>query len=119
MVGSEVVKKHTPKELSKLTDSFHDSINDVVNTLVVNGYSRTYENEADKYALNILTKTSYADSAMISMLKKMEKRLENDTRGFASTHPKASERIEFLYDLNKDFINKPLLIRSKRFKSYT
>lgn len=116
-IGTEVAKKHTSEELAQLSSAFTHSIDDVVNTLVVNGYSRAYENDADKYAVDILLKTSYSDSAIVSMLQEMDVRLKFDTRGFGSTHPKASERIDTLHETHK-FHVQPLLFRTKRFKYY-
>ena len=113
MLGSEAVARHGPKEIATLTKAFEKSIDDVVNTLVVNGYSRAYENDADEYALGILIKSSYSSSAIKSMLAKMDNSLKNDKRGFGSTHPKASERIEFLNNLHKQSNGTPLNIRTK------
>jgi len=117
LIGTEAVKKYSSKELASLTESFEDSIGDVVNTLVVNGYSREYELQADEYAVDILNKSGYSQKAIISMLQKMSKRLQNDNRGFASTHPETSERIDAL-----DFKVKKVGIiqknRTNRFKTY-
>ncbi len=117
-MGKEVAESHVDGELLKMTESFDYSIDDVVNTLVVNGYSKSYENEADKYAQNILIKTGYASSSLISMLNKMDKKLEHDSRGFGSTHPKPSERIEYINELDIQTVNKIPTIRTKRFLAY-
>ncbi len=119
MVGGEVASKHLHEDLANLTQSFNESINDVVTTLAVNGYSRTYENEADKYAQDVLNKTGYASSALSDMLNKMDKKLRNDERGFGSTHPKASERVEYIKELNIKDENSISKLRTKRFLRYT
>lgn len=117
MLGSEAVSRYSSKELSTLTASFEGSVSDVVNTLVVNGYSREYELAADKYAIGILDNTGYADSAILSMLKKMKSRLKNDKRGFGSTHPDTSERIE---DISSEINQSESIpaVRTNRFKTY-
>ena len=111
-------RQYDSKELYNLTESFTGSLDDVVNTLVVSGYSREYEKEADNYALGMLVKSGYSDYAMLGMLEKMNKSLQNDDRGFGSTHPKASERIELIrnditYKQSDIYIN-----RTKRFKYF-
>lgn len=111
-------QKYDSMALGKLTAAFSDSLDDVVNTLVVNGYSREYEEEADKYALKVLATSGYSDFAMIDMLKKMDTTLENDDRGFAATHPKASTRIEgireaVVYKSSDIFID-----RTRRFQYF-
>ena len=111
----DAAKEYGSQELAKVTEAFEDSLNDIVNTLVVSGYSREYEKEADRYALNLLKVSGYADFAMLGMLNKMSLQLQNDKRGFGSTHPKASERIgsirnEVMSKSSDIFIN-----RTKRF----
>ena len=118
MLGKEVASQHIDGDLLKLTNYFNKSIDDVVNTLVVNGYSKSYEHEADKYAQNILTQTGYANTALVSMLNKMDTKLESDTRGFGSTHPKASQRVDYINGLNTPHSNQIATVRTKRFIHY-
>lgn len=118
LLATSATKKYGTQELASLTESFEDSIGDIVNTLVVNGYSREYEMQADQYALNILNKTGYVDFSMVSMLNTMQSVLKNDKRGFGATHPQASERIESINSLIKQpsaVVNKT---RTKRFQLY-
>lgn len=118
MLGSEVAERYTSEDIATLTKSFKDSIGDVVNTLVVNGYSRKYELAADKNALTILKRSGYAESAILSMLERMKSRLKTDKRGFGSTHPDTSERIEVIsrkIGTSKESIP---TVRTNRFKTY-
>ena len=81
-------------ELAKLTSVFSDSINDITHTLIVNGYSRAYEAEADKAAVDIMKRVGYDPWALVDDLKRMETMLKPDGRGFAKTHPSPEERIK-------------------------
>jgi len=118
LLGTEAVKHYGAKELASFTQSFEGSINDIITTMVVNGYSKEYELAADAYALEILRKTGYSENAMVQMLQKMQTTLKQDTRGFGSTHPKASDRIESISPLlkNTNTVIEPL--RTNRFQKF-
>lgn len=114
----KIAKKYDSEELREITDAFADSLDDIVNTLVVNGYSRAYEKDADSYALNILVNSGYSDYAMLGMLEKMDVLLLNDQRGFGSTHPKASERINLIRNAVRYKYSDIYINRTKRFKYF-
>ena len=117
-LGSKAVKKYGNKELVQLTKSFEDSISDIANALVVNGYSRSYEYEADEYSLGMLRKSAYDDSATLRVLSSMDDRLKDDALGFGSTHPKASDRLEAIGKLIQKQNGAIPTVRVQRFKSY-
>jgi predicted Zn-dependent protease len=117
-IGKEGSKHFGDEKLQEITNNFGDSIEDIMNTLVVNGYSRSYEYDADQTALQILKRTGYNQSAMVDMLQKMQKRLQDDTFGFGSTHPKAAKRIENIKPLIEDNIKSIPNNRNKRFRSH-
>ncbi len=117
-LGTQAAKKYGSKELAELTQTFEDSVDDIVKTLVVNGYSREYEYQADEYALGIMKKSDYVDAAMLTMLTKMQDRLKNDTQGFASTHPAPFERIELIRTMVKKGKASIPKVRKKRFLAY-
>jgi len=116
LLGTEAVKHYGAKELATLTQSFEGSINDIINTMVVNGYSREYELAADAYAIDIIRQTGYVDTAIVHMLQKMNTALQEDTRGFGSTHPKAMERIEAIMPLLKPSNTEITPSRTSRFQ---
>lgn len=117
-IGLEGTKHFGNENMQKITQNFGDSINDIMNTLVVNGYSRSYEYDADASALEILKKTGYSQIAMIDMLNKMKIRLKDDRSGFGSTHPSPQERINNILPFvqEKDF--KIPNSRIERFKTF-
>jgi len=77
----------------ELTDIFKDSIADITNTLVNNGYSRDLEFQADQMALVIMRRAGYDPRAFEAMLKVMETKLKPGGLDFAKTHPDPKDRI--------------------------
>jgi beta-barrel assembly-enhancing protease len=118
LLGTEAVKQYGAKELATLTQSFEGSINDIIHTMVVNGYSREYELAADAYALEMLRKTGYYENAIVQMLQKMHTVLKDDSRGFGSTHPKANDRIEAISPLLKNNHTVIEPSRTQRFQKF-
>ncbi|MEA1919400.1 MAG: M48 family metalloprotease [Campylobacterota bacterium] len=112
-LGSEAAKKYTSSEVSSLVSMFEGSIDDVVNTLVVNGYSREYEEEADESAIAMLNKIGYSSSALIDVLKLMDKRLKPGGLDFAKTHPDPKDRISEIGSDTKKSAN-----QESRFSRY-
>ena len=92
-LGIEGAKTFGGEELAQLTDTFENSISDITATLVNKGYSRSFEHEADKAAVTILTRMGYDPYALIDMLKVMETQLKPGGLDFAKTHPSPESRI--------------------------
>lgn len=78
--------------LNKLTRLFGQSVGDVTKTLMISGYSRSQEAEADMAAVRIMRAMGYQPAALISMLKKMKARYPKSKVGFAKTHPDPLDR---------------------------
>ncbi|GAB6059803.1 M48 family metallopeptidase [Desulfonatronum parangueonense] len=81
------------RDLVELTQIFEQSVSDVVSTLVVNGYSRTAELEADSAAVNIMHRSGYDSAALVDMLQVMDTLLQPGGRDYARTHPPPTSRI--------------------------
>jgi beta-barrel assembly-enhancing protease len=81
------------KNISELVDIFGDSINEVVTTMVTNGYSRTQEYEADSMAMSLMDLAGYEPSSLVDMLKTLEKTQSSHPGGFNKTHPSPTDRI--------------------------
>ncbi|KAA0876284.1 M48 family metalloprotease [Nitrincola tapanii] len=96
LIGTEALKREGNENILKLVNVFEDSLQDVTNTLVSNGYSRSNEKEADLAASEILVKVGYDPHALISLLETMDTRLRPGASDFAKTHPSPSSRIEDL-----------------------
>jgi len=94
ILGTEAVKEYSSADLSALTTAFEGVINDVVNQLVVNGYSRTQEYDADQEAVRIAYKAGYNPSGLAEFLGSLAALTSGDSKGlgFYKTHPPANER---------------------------
>jgi beta-barrel assembly-enhancing protease len=84
--------KHAGGELSDLVEDFEGSIGDITKTLM-NGYSRDQERDADAGAVTILRRAGYPETALVTMLQRMEQHLGTTGGGFGDTHPKPESRI--------------------------
>ncbi|MCL2123465.1 MAG: M48 family metalloprotease [Desulfovibrionaceae bacterium] len=85
----------SPVSLSSLNSLFGGAINDMVQTMAVNGYSRGAELEADQAALAILRGAGYPEAALASMLRNMSARVTPGA-GFGKTHPSPADRLKAL-----------------------
>ena len=92
----EAAKRYSDEEVASLVTVFEQSIDDIIGTMVVNGYSREYERQADLGALKMLANLGYDPSALTKMLSLMGQRLKPGSRDFAHTHPAPQERINAL-----------------------
>ena len=79
--------------LSEMVDVFNDSINEVITTMVTNGYSQTQEFEADTMALQLLALAGYEPSSLVDVLRVLEKNQAGKPGGFNKTHPTPAQRI--------------------------
>lgn len=117
MLAGEAAKRSGSETFSRIMDAFDGSVNDVVNTLVVNGYSRSYEEEADRSAVQMLRKAGYRDGALITLLKTMKQRLKPGGSDFFATHPDPLERIASVreYVVQEDATVRARAVRFSRF----
>lgn len=83
-------------ELQQLTQTFGESVKDVTNTLINNGYSRQFEEREDRAAVDIMERVGYDPWAYVDDLAAMEKVLKPGGPGFAKTHPSPELRIKIV-----------------------
>jgi predicted Zn-dependent protease len=111
-------KDYGDEDLAKLTRTFEQSISDITNTLIVNGYSRSFENQADVAAISILERTGYNPNGLVTMLNQMKNRLKPGREDFVKTHPSPDNR---LADIRKNVGNYPAVTspqaRQTRFRT--
>jgi predicted Zn-dependent protease len=86
-------QKYGDEDFAKLTETFEGSISDITKTLIVNGYSRSFENQADLAAISILQRTGYNPNGLVTMLNQMKTQLKPGRRDFAATHPTPDSRV--------------------------
>jgi beta-barrel assembly-enhancing protease len=92
-IGGEAIQHQGSAEVNQLVGLLDGAIDDIIATMVNNGYSRTLEGQADEAALAILHRTGYDDRALIEMLDEMGRRLQPGGKDFAKTHPSPADRI--------------------------
>ena len=100
-LAAEGVKAVAGEEVVRLTEVFEESISDITQTLINNGYSSTLEKEADLAAVTILRRVGYSPAALLQMLGEMESRVDSGGWGFGSTHPPPQVRREALQNALK------------------
>ena len=81
--------------INQLTNVFNSSIDNIVNELVIKGYSREQELDADAMALGILYLSGYSLTGMEGFLLALDniKKTKSGT-GFLKTHPPADIRLK-------------------------
>ncbi len=118
IIGTESAKQFGGEELASLTREFEGSVSDVVMTLTTSGYSRQQERSADTAAVRLLRRAGYPETAMITMLLRMNERLTDaGGLGFAKTHPSARSRADALRAMVGDAEPTPNAVRQQRFSA--
>lgn len=116
ILAAEGAKTLGGQELAQLTEVFEESVSDVVSTLVVNGYSRASEREADRAAVTILGRLGYDKAALVDMLQIMGARLQPGGLDFAKTHPSPQSRISDIRSLLPATRPVAVAARQRRFE---
>jgi len=94
LLGTEAAKKVSGADLAQLESLFEGSVNDVVKTLVVNGYSREQEGAADLSAMVFMYRTGYDPHGLANYLGRLAREQTGGTKeGLFTTHPGMKERL--------------------------
>jgi predicted Zn-dependent protease len=96
VLGTEAAKNYSSSQVAQLTDVFKGTVDDVVNSLVVDGYSRDKEYEADKFGAQYARSANYDPGALPAFLRRMDAAGAAGAGGMFKTHPKASKRVDEL-----------------------
>lgn len=107
------------QQLGTLTKAFEGAMDDMINSMVVKGYSRDTEFEADKIGIQILADAGYDPQAFIRLLQAIDKKVGSAKGGgFGATHPSAKDRIAKLKaHADKLGSKKAPAIRKERFEA--
>jgi predicted Zn-dependent protease len=89
-------------DINEMTDILNESVGEIVQTMVNNGYSKEQEYEADIAAMSFLAAAGYQPSALIDMLNEL-KAVHKSTSGFNKTHPAPIQRIYFAEKMIKRY----------------
>jgi beta-barrel assembly-enhancing protease len=93
ILAQEGAKSLGSQQAAQLTQAFGGAISDITNTMINNGYSRSYEYQADAAAVSILRRIGYNPEALMDMLGVMAKQMRPGGTDFAKTHPSPQSRI--------------------------
>lgn len=105
IIATESARNFGGEDLKQLVNDYDGSISDITSTLVVNGYSRGLEQEADQVALELLQRVGYDPLALRRMLQEMDRRWDPQGPGFARTHPAPSDRIDSMAMQTGDLVS--------------
>ena len=95
VMGQEAARRYGPEELAELTAAFEGALGDIVETLVVRGYDRKYEYEADELAVKFDLAVGYSPVGLTDFLQTMVGDSSTAAgKGWFKTHPSAEQRIE-------------------------
>lgn len=89
---AEGAKSLGPQQLASLTQAFEGALSDITQTLVNEGYSRKFEYEADKAAVQILQRIGYNPIGLRDLLLELENHSQPG-KGFSKTHPDPKDRV--------------------------
>jgi predicted Zn-dependent protease len=78
---------------SRSIQTFRNSINEFMDTMIKNGYSQPQEFEADNTAVALLASAGYDPRGLLEALEVLQKAQRGQRSGIFSTHPAPSERI--------------------------
>lgn len=94
VIGQEAARRYGPEELAQLTTAFEGALGDIVETLVVRGYDRKYEYEADQLAVKFDVVTGYSPKGLIDFLQTMVGESSAAAgKGWFKTHPSPEQRM--------------------------
>jgi len=93
-LGMETAKQYSGAELGSLVNLFEGTVDDVFQTLVVKGYGRDDEFEADAMAIRSLQASGYDPAELLRLLKTLHSVEGRKSGGILSTHPNLTDRIE-------------------------
>lgn len=95
VIGQKAAERYGPEELSQLTAIFEGALGDVVDTLVLRGYDRKYEYEADALAVKFAAAAGFAPQGLPDFLKVLiGAGATGQGKGWFKTHPSAADRLD-------------------------
>jgi len=112
--GTEVAKQYGGS-IGQLVARFEGSIDDVFKTVIVNGYSRSAEENADRAGVEMMKRAGYNPAAMTDILTAMGSR--GGSGGILGTHPAVTDRLDNIKVIAQPANNQMEPARTKRFQA--
>ncbi len=81
-------------DLATAANVFGDMVQDVTNQILIKGYGKNLEKEADTEALVILERVGYEPHESMALMENMQEQLVKGRTDFIKTHPKPKDRIK-------------------------
>ena len=119
VIGTEAARRYGSEELAQLTTAFEGALGDVFETLVVRGYDRKYEYEADDLAVKFDVAVGYAPKGLTDFLQTMiGDSTTSSGKGWFKTHPSAEQRMDKAKSRIAALSSVPVeaQVRTKRFE---
>ncbi len=119
IIGKEAATRYGPEQLAHLTNLYSDTLGDIVDTLILRGYDRKFEYQADSLAVKFSSTAGYSPQGLVDFLRTMV----GDTsavseKGWFKTHPTSEQRTGKIQtevaSLKTDLRGEP--VRTKRFQ---
>ena len=99
--------------------NFRESAAAIVDTVMINGYSRPQEFEADQKALSLLADAGYDPAAMLELLHLLQSLERTRGIGLISTHPSLTDRISNVESMLPFYRTEDTAsLREQRFQAY-
>jgi len=105
-------------DVAQLTSAFNESVGEVVQTMVNNGYSQTQEFEADNTAMALMASAGYNPAGLIDMLRSLNS-VQTTGSGFGRTHPTPAQRIANAERTVRNHTATDMSVRQARFTTAT
>jgi predicted Zn-dependent protease len=103
VLAQEGAKTLGSREVAQLAETFSGAISDIANSMINNGYSRTFEYQADQASVVLVQRVGYNPEGLVDMLTVMETKLKPGGLDFAKTHPAPRDRITEIQSHNQTF----------------
>ncbi|MCL2209039.1 MAG: M48 family metalloprotease [Treponema sp.] len=92
VTGTSAAGAAAGMDVKELTNVFNESVGEIIQTLVNNGYSQAQEFDADNTAMSLLASAGYNPSGLVNMLNELRS-AQSAGSGFGKTHPTPAQRI--------------------------
>lgn len=112
--GTEIAKQYGGT-LGQIVAQFEGAIDDVFKTVIVNGYSRAAEENADRAGVQMLQQAGYNPAAMTAILTAMS--AKGGSGGILGTHPTVTDRLANIKVVAQEANTQMEPARTKRFQA--
>jgi len=98
--------------------TYRNSVANLSDAMIKNGYSQVFEFEADREAMKILAASGYDPAALLEVLKVLQRVQGSQRGGFNTTHPSPTDRIVNVETALRNFrVQDTKSFRTGRFKN--